>query len=46
MAHNTIVGLRERGLSDSWITEFLIKSLSLTPEEITQAFEGLDEPQA
>jgi hypothetical protein len=42
MARNTIAELRKEGKLDEQIVEFLTK-IGLSPEEITQAFEGLEE---
>jgi hypothetical protein len=46
MARNTIVGLQSEGKSKSEIIMFLTKFFNLSPEEIKQAFDGLEEPQS
>jgi hypothetical protein len=46
MARNTILGLQNEGRTKAEIIAFLTKFLELSPDEITQAFEGLDQAQA
>jgi hypothetical protein len=46
MAHNTIAGMRLKGYSTAEITDFLAEIMKLSPEEIAQAFEGLEEVSA
>jgi hypothetical protein len=45
MVRNTIMVFRQEGKTEQQIVELLTK-LQFSPEEISQAFEGLDEQQA
>jgi hypothetical protein len=45
IARNTILVFRQEGKTEQQIVELLTK-LQFSPEEISQAFEGLDEQQA